>query len=165
MPKKGDLHDPFYYRRINLTAVASKIYKSILNRLVSPLDTQNGFRRGRSTISQILALCCIIEEMRNANRKRTLVFADFKKAFDSVDRQDMFEVLDLYGIPQEIYSQCYQSALYRYQRESANPLTLDIVSGILQGDTLAPFIIVLDYILRNSLDACHEPGMNAGLHL
>ena len=73
----------FYYRGINLTAIASKIYnKFIFKRLVLPLDrilrrNQKGFRRGRSTISQILALRRIIEEIRNS-REKTLVFVDFK---------------------------------------------------------------------------------------
>ena len=39
--------------------------------------------------------------------------------------------------------------------------TYDIVSGILQGDTLAPFlyIFVFDYVLRISLDTGHDKGI------
>lgn len=72
----------------------SKVYnKLILNRLVTPLDpvlrrNQNGFRRGRAMISQILSLRHIIEEMCNANREMKLVFVVFKKAFDSVERKE-----------------------------------------------------------------------------
>ena len=37
---------------------------------------------------------------------------------------------------------------------------LEILAGILQGDTLAPsFIIVLDYVLRNSLDLNNSNGL------
>ena len=37
---------------------------------------------------------------------------------------------------------------------------LDIVAGVLQGDTLAPylFIICLDYVLRTSIDKIKENG-------
>ena len=37
---------------------------------------------------------------------------------------------------------------------------LEILAGILQGDTLAPFLftIVLDYVLRNSLDLNNSNG-------
>ncbi len=37
---------------------------------------------------------------------------------------------------------------------------LDIVAGVLQGDTLAPylFIICLDYVLRTSIDLMKENG-------
>ena len=53
--------------------------KLVLNRLVPPLDpilrrNQNGFRRGRSTISQFLALRRIIKEMRITNREMALVY-------------------------------------------------------------------------------------------
>ena len=39
---------------------------------------------------------------------------------------------------------------------------LDIVAGILQGDTLAPypFIVCLDYVLRTSIDKIKENGFN-----
>ena len=169
VPKKGDLSDPFYYRGINLTAIASKIYNTlILNRLVVALDpilrrNQNGFRRGRTTISQILSLRRIVEEMRNANKEMTIVFVDFKKAFDSIDRSVMFEILELYGLPTEIIN----AIKVLYTNTTAQVLIpdgvtdlFDIVAGVLQGDTLAPFlfIIVLDYVLRISVDLHYEKG-------
>ena len=135
----------FYYRGISPTSIASKIYnKLILNRLVPSLDpilrrNQNGFRRGRSTISQILALRRIIEEMRNANREMTLIFVDFKKAFDSVDRQAMFEIQDLYGIPQEMVNAIkvlYTDTKARVLTSDGDTDTFDIVSGIPQGSVV-----------------------------
>ena len=38
---------------------------------------------------------------------------------------------------------------------------IDIMAGILQGDTLAPFlfIVVLDYVLRKSLDQNSSKGL------
>ena len=157
VPKKSDLFDPFYYRGISLTAIASNIYnKLILNRLVPSLDpilkrNQNGFRRGRSTFSQLSSLRRIIEEMRNANREMTLIFDDFKKAFDSVDRQAMFEIPHLYAIPQEMVNAIkvlYTDTKARVLTSDGETDTFDIMSGILQGDTLAPFlfIIVLGYM-------------------
>ena len=63
----------------------------ILNRLVPFIDpllrnNQNVFRRERSTLSQILSLCWIIKECKLSNRDLALVFVDFSKAFDSVDK-------------------------------------------------------------------------------
>ena len=63
---------------------------------------QNGFRKGRSTLPQILALRRIIEEINIANRKAALVFADFSKAFDSINRSAMLHILHLYGLPDKI---------------------------------------------------------------
>ena len=100
MPKKGNLSLVTNYRGISLMSIAAKIYnKMILNRVlpfVEPLlrKNQNGFRCGSSTLSQILCLCRIID--------LALVFVDFSKAFDSIDRNKMFEILKLYGIPDKI---------------------------------------------------------------
>ena len=105
MPKKGDLSVATNYRGISLMPIAAKIYnKMILNRLVpfvEPLlrNNQNGFRKGRSTLSQILSLRRVIEESDAAKKDLALVFVDFAKAFDSVDREKMFQILSLYGIP------------------------------------------------------------------
>ena len=127
------------------------------------LPNQNGFRAGRSTISQILTLQRIIEESANSNLNAALVFIDFSKAFDSVDRSKMFEILGLYGVPTQII----ETIKILYTDTSATILTpnggtssFPIKAGILQGDTLAPFlfIIVVDYVLRMSVDQINDMG-------
>ena len=110
MPKKGDLSLATNYRGISLMPISAKIYnKLLLNRLVPFMEpilrnNQNGFRRGRSTLSQILCLRRIIEESDFSKIDLALIFVDFSKAFDSVDRSKMFEILQLYGIPDKIIS-------------------------------------------------------------
>ena len=60
--KKGDLRLAKNYRGISLTSIAAKIYNALLrNRIEPKIDNilrknQNGFRRNRSTISQILTI-------------------------------------------------------------------------------------------------------------
>ena len=169
LPKKGDLSLATNYRGISLMPIAAKIYnKMILNRIVPSLEpilrkNQNGFRRGRSTLSQILCLRRLLEESQAFNKDLALVFVDFSKAFDSVDREKMFEILVLYGIPKKIID----AIKVLYTDTASTLLTPDgetepfsILSGILQGDTLAPFlfIIVVDYILRMSVDKIHTKG-------
>ena len=62
IPKKGNLSEYENYRGIMLTAIAAKLTnKMILNRIQPEIDkrprpNQNGFRPGRSTAAQILAL-------------------------------------------------------------------------------------------------------------
>ena len=88
--------------------IAAKVYnKMILNRLVPSIEpllrnNQNGFRRGRSTLSQILCIRQLIEEPQACNKDLALIFADFSKTFDSVDQDKMFKILGLYGIPTKI---------------------------------------------------------------
>ena len=114
-------------------------------------------------MTQILTLRCILEEGENCNLDSVFIFIDFSKAFDSIDRSTMFEILELYGIPKQIVD----AIRLLYTNNSATVLSpdgetkpFDIKAGILQGDTLAPFlfIIVVDYILRVSLDLSKEKG-------
>ena len=61
-PKKSDLGLAKNYRGITLTSIAAKIYNALLHNHTEPkIDNilrknQNGFRRNRSTTSQILTI-------------------------------------------------------------------------------------------------------------
>ena len=95
--------------------------------------------------------------MRNHQKEAAIIFIDFKKAFDSVDRSTLFQILSAYGIPEKIV----KAIQIMYVNTSAVVLTpegettnFNINTGVLQGDPLAPylFIIVLDYALRTAID-------------
>ena len=107
-PKKGDLSKTSNYRGITLTSIAAKIYNALLlNRIQPEMEkilrrNQNGFRKGRSTIGQILTVRRIIEGVKARQIPATLLFVDFSKAFDSVHRGKMEKILLAYGIPKEI---------------------------------------------------------------
>ena len=158
IPKKGDLEKSDNYRGISLTQVASKIYNRCLNRIRPVIDkvlrpNQNGFRQGKSTTSHIFALHRIVEELKNYNKEAVVAFIDFRKAFDSIDRGKMFQILNAYGIPLEVVDAIkvmYEdtSALVITPEGETNTFSID--TGVLQGDPLAPFLFVicLDYDLR-----------------
>eukprot|EP00111_Clytia_hemisphaerica_P013463 TCONS_00039544-protein len=170
VPKKGDLTLASNYRGITLMPIAAKIFnKLLLQRIVPVLDpflrkNQNGFRKGRSTITQILAIRHILEEMRKLNKDAFICFVDFKKAFDSISRVKMYEILKLYGIPEKLISAIralYVSIKAKVITADGDTDIFDIHAGVLQGDTLAPFrfIIVLDYVLRISVDLSNDKGI------
>ena len=166
-PKKGDLGLAKNYRGITLTSVAAKIYNALLrNRIEPKIDNilrknQNGFRRNRSTTSQILTIRRILEGVRTKNLQVTLLFVDYTKAFDSIHRGKMDQILLAYGLPKETVAAI--TILYRNTKVKVHSLDgdteyFDIVAGVLQGDTQAPnlFIICLDYVLRTSIDKIRE---------
>ena len=62
---------------------------------------QNGFRRNRSTASQILTIRRILEGVRAKNVQVTIQFVDFTKAFDSIHRWKMEQILQAYCKPKE----------------------------------------------------------------
>ena len=156
VPKSGDLSNTNNYRGISLICIIAKIYnRMILNRIRSAINpklrmNQNGFRPGRSTISQILTLRRIIEGVKANNLPAVLTFIDFRKAFDSVHRAKMMRILKAYGIPPNLLraiESMYSGTKARVTTEDGDTEQFDITAGVLQGDTLAPFlfIIVLDY--------------------
>lgn len=85
-----------------------------------------------------------------------MAFIDFRKAFDSIDRGKMFQILNAHGIPLEVVDAIkvmYEdtSALVITPEGETNTFSID--TGVLQGDPLAPFLFVicLDYALRSSI--------------
>ena len=168
--KSGCMLDPNNYRGISLAPVAAKLYnRLILNRIRPALEphmryNQNGFRPKRTTTAQVLALRRIIEEVRKNKLPSVMVFIDFKKAFDTINRQKMIKILTAYGIPTRIIqaiSDMYRNTRARVQTPDGLTEEFQIKTGVLQGDTLAPylFIIVLDYALRKAIgDKGNELG-------
>ena len=90
--------------------------------------------------------------------KYTVVMWNFKKAFDTIHKGKMLAILKDYGIPDELVT----AISIMYEDTTAKVITLmekhrdsifNILAGVLQGDTLAPylFVIVIDYIMRTAL--------------
>ena len=108
IPKKGDKTKMGNYRGISLMSIAGKLYnRLLLNRIRGPveavlLNTQAGFRPGRSCIEHIHVLRRILEGCKDKNIPIIASYVDFKKAFDLIDRDQMFKILRHYGIPDDI---------------------------------------------------------------
>ena len=140
----------------------------LLNRIRPKIDpvlkkNQNGFRTNRSTSGQILTIRRILEGIKSKNLPATLLFIDFSKAFDSIHRGKMKEILSAYGIPKETVDAImimYQDTQSMVRSPDGDTDFFDISAGVLQGNTLAPyiFIICLDYVLRKALDKNNELG-------
>ena len=161
LPKKGDKTLMSNYRGISLMSIAAKIYnKIILNRIREPVDAilrpnQAGFRRGRSCGDQIHVIRRLLEGANDKQIPIFITFVDFKKAFDSINREIMFSILRHYGIPEKIVNAI--KTIYKNSRsavivEGNISEEFEVTTGVLQGDTLAPFlfIIVLDYVMRKA---------------
>ena len=168
-PKNGDLRLAKNYHSITLTSIAAKIYNALLRNHIEPkIDNilrknQNGFRRNRSTTSQIMTIRIILEGIWAKNLQVTLLFVDFTNAFDSIHRGKMEQILLAYSLPKETIAAIM--ILYRNTKVKVRPPDrdteyFDLVAGVLQEDMLAPylFIICLDYVLRTSIDKIRENG-------
>ena len=128
----------------------AKIYNAVLHNCIeSKIENilrknQNGFRRNRSTTSQILTIHRILEGLRAKNIEATISFVDISKA---LPKETAAAIIML-----------YRNTKVKVCSPDGDTDYFDIVAVVLQGNTLASylFIICLDYVLRTSIDEMKE---------
>ena len=103
----------------------------------------------------------ILEGVSSKNLETTTLFVDFTKAFDSIHRGKMEQILLVYGLPEETVAAIMilnRNTKVKVRSPDWHIDYFDIVAGVLQGDTLTPylFIFCLDYVLRTSIDKIKE---------
>ena len=161
--KKSDLWLVKNYRGITLTSIVTKIYNTLLRNCIERKiekiirKNENGFQRNQSMTSQILTICRILEGVRAKSLEATILFVDFSKAFDSMHRRKMEQILLAYGLPKETVEaimMLYKNPKVKVRSPDGDTDYFNIVASVPQGDKLAPylFIICLDNVLRTSTD-------------
>ena len=106
--KKGDATLCNNWRGISLLSIPGKLLSHIiLSRIQRHLneylrDEQHGFRPNRSCTDLIFTLRMLTEESCEWRNKLYMIFIDFEKAFDSLDRQSLWKLLRHFGIPDVI---------------------------------------------------------------
>ena len=102
--KLGNAKERSNYRTIALISHASKITLNILQarfqQYANPElpDVQAGFRKGRGTRDQSPNICWIIEKAREFEKSIYFSFVDYAKAFDCVDHNELWKILQEMGI-------------------------------------------------------------------
>ena len=109
---KGDSADCNNYTGISLLSVAGKVLSRIMvNRLIPVLekllpDSQCGFRPGRGTVDLIFTLRQLQEKAIEQNTALHVVFIDLTKAFDTIDRNTLWSIMERLGIPPKFIAVC-----------------------------------------------------------
>ena len=102
---KGDRHDCNNYRGVTLLSVPGKVFARLLllrvrdHLLKLQRPEQSGFTPKKSTTDRILALRVLVERRREFRQRMLAAYVDLKKAFDSVHREALWDLLRLRGIP------------------------------------------------------------------
>ena len=65
-------------------------------------DVQARFRKGRGTRDQIANICWIIKKAREIQKNIYFCFIDYTKAFDYVDHNKLWKILQEMGIPDHL---------------------------------------------------------------
>ena len=160
--KKCDRTDCANYRGISLLSIAGEIFAGIiLNRLSTHItpevvpERQCGFRGNRSTIDMILYLRQLQEKCIRQDRPQYMVFVDFSKAFDTVGRTGLWQLLKKYGCPEKFTTMT--EALHTGMMANASvggevSDSFRVTNGVKQGCILAPtlFSIFLSAMLDDA---------------
>ena len=108
-------------------------------------DVQAGFRKGRRTRDQIANTNWIIEKAREFQKNFYFCFIDYAKAFDCVDHNKLWKILQEVGIPDHMT--CLLRNLYAGQERTVRTnRTIDwfqIGKGVCQGCILSPCLFNL----------------------
>ena len=104
--KLGKIDNPDNYRGITINSCLSKLLNLLLtNRLTSFVNekgilkyNQIGFRKGSRTADHVLTIKTIIDKYLSKNQKLYFCFADFRKAYNSIWREGLFDKLYSNGV-------------------------------------------------------------------
>jgi len=156
--KKGTKSKCEHYRGITLLPTAYKLFaNTIKNRLNEHLgeemvEGQCGFRKGRSCIDAIFTVQQIIEKRKAYNLPLFLLFIDYEKAYDNVNRDKLWEMKDN-KIPNYFLNtiKCiYRNTKVRMKFNDGISEPIYINKGVRQGCGLSPvlFNIYINKIIQ-----------------
>ena len=115
-------------------------------------DVQAGFRKGRGTRDPIASICWITEKATEFQKNIYFCFIDYTKAFDCVDYNKLWKILNEMGIPDHLT--CLLRNLYAGQEATVRTrhgitVWFKIRKEVVQGCILSPclFNLYAEYIM------------------
>lgn len=159
--KKGDKLDCSTYRGISLLNTAYKVLSLILFRRLQPFaeefigNYQAGFRPGLSTTDQIFTVRQILQKCKEFNITTHHLFVDFKAAYDTVNRQELWNIMYEFNFPSKLIRllKATLNGVQCYVRVAGNLSTpFESVNGLRQGDALSCilFNVALEGVIRRA---------------
>ena len=153
--KKGVTTDPDNYRGLAIGPAFGKLFSIILlNRLMKYINHKNlispnqiGFMKGSGTADHIFLLQTIIEKVVKKGKKRLYAaFIDFKKAYDTVNRDLLLKrlkSLGINGIFMRNIASMYTKTAYSVKLKTGHSTNIQSNLGLKQGCPLSPMLFNL----------------------
>ena len=117
--KRGNAKECSNFHTVALISHASKVMLKILQARLQQYmnwefpDIQAGFKKGKGTRDQIANIRWIIEKVREFQKTIYFCFIDYTKAFDCVDHNKLWKILQEMWIPDHLT--CLLRTLYAGQ--------------------------------------------------
>ena len=133
-------------------------------------DVQDGFRKGRGTTDKIANIGWIINKAREFQENIYFCFTDYAKAFNCVDHNKLWKILQEMGIPDHLtcpWEICMQVRKQQLELEMEQDW-FQIGKGVRQGCVLSPclFNLYAEYIMRKAgLDEAQAGIKTAGRNI
>ena len=134
-------------------------------------DVRAGFRKGRGTRDQIANICWIIEKAREFQRDIYFCFIDYAKAFNCVDHNKLWEILQEMETPDHLtclLRNLYASQEARVRTRHGTTDWFQTGKEVHQDCTfsLCLFNLYAEYIMQNArLDEAQAGIKTAGRHI
>ena len=109
-------------------------------------DHQCGFRRNRSTTDHMFSTCQILQKKWEYNEAVHQLFIDFEKAYDSVRRAFLYNIVIEFGVPRKLVRLIKMCLTETYSRVRVGKNLSDRFptrNGLKQGDALSPCFLTL----------------------
>ena len=163
LPKKGDLSLCKNWRGISLLDISSKIFSTILVTRGMKVyeevgsEEQNGFRCDRGTIDGLFTLRMALCKRREHNIDTWVLFIDLVKAFDSVNHEALFLILQKYGMPDHFIN----LIIRLHDRAKINldignvDSSIDVSIGVRQGSCEGPMLFL--FMMLAAMDTLKMP--------
>ena len=150
IPKTGDLSNPNKWRGIALGDIAAKSISSIIAyRLTQHLctfgmDEQCGSLFGKGCVDATFTLKKALQQLREQGQDAHVLFVDLVKAYDSVNRELLWKILNKYGVPDEtitVLKKLHTNVKYLL-RVGKEKVEIGATVGVIQGNNLGPILFI-----------------------
>ena len=163
LPKKGDLSLAKNWRGICLLDIGSKILSNVMVKRMQALmeqvgfDMQTGFRPERGTIDGLFAVMMGLKKRQEHGLESRGVYVDLVKAFDTVNREALWEVLRRFGMPDHFVNMLVRLHADAVIKVKIGEEDTDIDSsiGVRQGACEGPILFL--FIMQAALETMEWP--------